>query len=286
MKYEKTQPGNPLQLTVRQHVISAKSLERFAGEEGCVEVRTVRSPKVLLLRPENPIFTLPRAWDQRAEVGWMKRIEDRFQALVDDILCGKVEHITGDDTWKVTHYFSLWYWRSRQQPPEEMEYQFAGVTGERLTLEQEERFEKQHVMFTRAGGRTPTRFLTGIQLQVRVDQYAHLVLKDWTWGVIQAQAGEFLMPDVPHHGFAPLAPNVLLAANHPNGTVLKSNLMQINIAFLAYSWSYFVARNIRMALAGITDQAILKAVKERDSRIAAGELLHGPVPAERNRSTR
>lgn len=114
---------------------------------------------------------------------------------------------------------------------------------------------------------------------MRVDQYPHQVWKDWTWGVIQAAAGEFLMPDVPHHPFIPLTPKVLLAANQHNGTILEPNLVAINIAFLAYTWTFFIARNIQTAMAGITDRAILKAVKERDARIAAGELLDGPIPS-------
>lgn len=133
-------------------------------------------------------------------------------------------------------------------------------------------------MFTRAGGRMPTRFLTGNRLQVRVDQYAHQI-KDWTWGVIQAQAGEFLMPDVPSHGFVPLTPKVVLAANRPNGTVLKSNLKEINTTSLAYTWQYFVARNIATAMAGISGSDIRKAVKARDARIASGEVPQGPIAA-------
>ncbi len=209
----------------------------------------------------------------------MKQIEDRFQALADDVLAGRIEHITGDDGWTITHYFSLWYFRSRQEPPREPDVQFAGITGEQLSQDQEERFEKMHVMFAREGGRMPTRFLNGIQLQTRVDQYAHQVLKSWTWGVIQAKSGEFVLPDVPHHGFIPLTPKVLLAANHPNGTILKSNLIEINVSSLAYTWAYFVARNVQTALAGVTNSAIAKAVKLRDAKLASGELVDGPIPS-------
>lgn len=280
MKYEKPLPGNPNRLTIRQHVIPVRSLERFAGDDGCVQVRSVKASNILTLRPANEFFTLARVWDQRAEAGWMKQIEDRFQALADNILSGRFEFIVDDHAWTVAHFFSLWYWRSRQAPQTETEFRFEGLTGTNLTLEEEERLEKKHVLFTRAGGRAPSRFLTGIRLQGRVDQYAHQI-KGWTWGVIQAQAGEFLMPDVPSHGFVPLTPKVALAANHPNCTVLKSNLKEINIAFLAYTWRYFVARNIETAMAGISGHDILKAVKVRDARIASG---NGPPEADRSRS--
>lgn len=278
MKCEKTQPGNPHELSVNQHVIPACSLARFADADGFVQVKSVKAAEILRLRPDNRFFTLRRVWDQRAEAGWMKKIEDRFQALVEDVLIGKVEFITGDDAWTVTHYFSLWYWRSRVQPPDETEQQFAGLTGETLTRDQEEHFEKMNVMFVRAGGRMPARFLTGIQLQTRVDQYAHQLVTGWDWGVIQAQEGEFLMPDVPHHTMLPIAPKVLFAAHNPNGTIVKSNVLAINTGFVAYTWSYFIARDIAVAMDGITDRDIQREVIERDRRMAAGEL-HGPISA-------
>lgn len=283
MRYEKPLPGNPNELAIRQHVIPVRTLERFADDNGCVQVRSAKTTKALTLRPTNKFFTLARVWDQRAETGWMKQIEDCFQTLADNILSGRLEFIVDDDAWTVAHYYSLWYWRSRQMPQIETEFQAKGLTGTSLTLEEEERLEKNHVMFMRAGGRMPSRFLTGISLQVRVDQYAHQI-KDWTWGVIQAQAGEFLMPDVPSHGFVPLTPKVVLAANHPNGTILKSNLKKINTVFLAYIWQYFVARNIITAMAGISNHDVLKAVKVRDARIAAGEVPQGPISAAADHS--
>jgi hypothetical protein len=160
-------------------------------------------------------------------------------------------------------------------------------------------------MFTRTGGRTPSRFLTGIRLQVRVDQYAHQI-KDWTWGVIQVRDGEFIMPDVPCDGFVPLTTQVVFAAKtladreHEQTKVeqeihgarlegqdlpkneketLKSNLKEINTSFLAYTWRYFLARNIATAMAGISGRDILKAIEVRDARIASGEVFQGPIAA-------
>ena len=38
MKFEKTQPRNPYKLTVEQHVIPVRTIKRFAGPDGMVEV--------------------------------------------------------------------------------------------------------------------------------------------------------------------------------------------------------------------------------------------------------
>ena len=276
MKFEKPQPGNPNGLAIRQHVIPARSIQRFAGADGCVQVHSDRSPDLLRLKPNSDFFTVARIWDQRAEVLWMKQIEDRFQALVDDLLTGRVEFIDDEQAWAVNLFFSLWYWRSRQEKPTNPEVQLNGMTGNSFSLEEEERLEKAHVIFTREGGRVPSRFITSVQLQSRVIQYARQI-EDWTWGVIQAQAGEFLMPDVPSHGLLPITPKIVLAANHPNGTVLQSNLREINIAFLAYTWRYFLARDIATAMEGISEKDIIEAARVRDARIASGEALQGPT---------
>ncbi|WP_039853324.1 hypothetical protein [Magnetospirillum fulvum] len=278
MKYEKCSKDNPNKLTIKQHVIPVESLKRFAGDDGCVQVRWAKENKILTLKPKNEFFILSRVWDERSESGWMKRIEDRFQDMAENVLSGQIEFIAGDHAWTLAQYFSLLYWRSRQKRQIKTEIQINDLSGTHLTLEEEERLEKNHYIFMRQDGRISSRFLTGLHLQVRVDQYA-LQIKDWTWGVIQAQAGEFLMPDVLSHNVVPLTPKVVLAANHPNGTVGKTNLKKINTAFLVYSWNYFVARNIATAMAGISHKEILKAAKVRDMRIASGEILQGPLPA-------
>jgi hypothetical protein len=90
------------------------------------------------------------------------------------------------------------------------------------------------------------------------------------WGVIQAPEGEFIMPDVPAHDLMPITPTVLLAANHPSGIITMSNLITINTEFLAYTRRYFFGRDLKIALAGVTEAAIQKAVMERDRKIAAG----------------
>ena len=56
MKYEKTQKGNPHALTVRQHTVPVRSIERFSSTDGRVHVRYLRNGKELRLRPEDQFF--------------------------------------------------------------------------------------------------------------------------------------------------------------------------------------------------------------------------------------
>ncbi|HEX4415020.1 MAG TPA: hypothetical protein VH107_15395 [Lacipirellulaceae bacterium] len=269
-RYEKPQKGNPHELVIRQHVVPVRSIERFAGPDGLVETQIAGLKRIVKRKPSDEIFVARRAWDERAERGYMKAIEDAFQELADKILSGEIEHVGDIHARTVNRFYALWYHRSRVEPADEIETQINGVTGEQFSKDQQEFYEKRHILFVRAGGKIATRHITAMQLQAKIDGYSEQI-KDWRWGVIQTVRGEFVMPDVPSHGLMPIAPNAMLAVHHPNGTILKPNLIEINASFLAYTRNYFFARNIATALSGVTTKLIMKAVRKRDALIAKGE---------------
>jgi hypothetical protein len=67
MKFEKTQPGNPHKLTKEQHVNPVRTIKRFAGPDGMVEVSMGTDQRVQRPPPYAGIFWTRWAWDQRAE---------------------------------------------------------------------------------------------------------------------------------------------------------------------------------------------------------------------------
>jgi hypothetical protein len=268
MKFEKTQPGNRHKLTVEQHVIPVRTIERFAGPDGMVEVSIGADHGVKRLRPNAGIFWIRRAWDQRAERGYMKQIEDRFQRLADRIVSGALTEIPEESMHDVNQFFSLWFHRSRVQPADGIETQ-TNVTGEALTKDEQEILESKAAVFVREGGKIATRHITGLQIQARI-MADNRNCGARRWGVIHALEGELVMPDVPAHGLMPITPTVLLAANHPSGMITRSNLISINTELLAYTRRYFFGRDLGIALVGVTEAAIQRAVMERDRKIAAG----------------
>jgi hypothetical protein len=269
MKYEKTQPGNPRQLTLKQHLIPVRTIERFARPDGMVEVSIGTDHRVERLRPDAGIFWVRRVWNQRAERGYMKQIEDRFQPLADRIASGELAEIPEEAAHDVNQFFSLWFHRSRVQPPDEIETQANGLTGSVLSKDEQEILESRFTMFVREGGRIPTRDITGLKIQAGI-MWDNRNRAARRWGVIRSPDGEFVMPDVPAHELMPITPTVLLAANHPSGIITKLNLALINTQFLAYTRRYFFGRDLKIALADVTREAIEKAVIERDRRIADG----------------
>jgi hypothetical protein len=241
---ERTRPRNPNSLTVKQHVFPSKSIERFTDQNGRVSVLELRRGKVIRTKPDNAIFCARRAWDERAETGYMKRIEDDFQKIVDPMVDGKAQTLASESKPAIDRMYALWYLRSRHRELESQEIQLSGIAGDDLTKEQEENLEKNGYMFARKSGRMPARQLNGVELQLRIDNYARELAASVTrWGVISAQSGEFIVPDVPSHAIIPLTPRLALVNSAPDGMILQRNVAEINRAMRATSRDYVFARD-------------------------------------------
>jgi hypothetical protein len=242
-KYEMTQPKNPHQLVVSQHIFPAKSILRFTNANNAVSIHDKKHQVKRLAKPNDLIFCAKRSWDQRAEKGYMLQIENDFQNLTNRILDGDICAI-GDDERKIINYFyALWYMRSRNRYLKEQEIQMKGITGDNLTKDQEEILEKKWCAFHREGGKIPARVINGMQMQFSIDCYVVNNLSNSDWGIIQAQEGEFVVPDIPSHMIIPLNPAVCLVSPSPNGMIIKSNVAEINRALVSTSQEYYFARD-------------------------------------------
>jgi len=65
-------------------------IERFTDSTGRVNLFDRSRNKVRMAAPSDDIFCAQRVWDQRAEAGFIKSIEDDFQALADEIAADKL----------------------------------------------------------------------------------------------------------------------------------------------------------------------------------------------------
>lgn len=159
MKYEPTQPGNPHKFTLNQHVFPKASIERFAGEDGCVEIYSIPHRKVLRLKPNNPIFCAQRVWDQKTEAAVSRRIEDKFQALADAIERGTVTTIGIWEKRTVEQFFSLWRTRQKFRVEGLEDVRLHGVEGESLTKAQEGTRSTLRTEWSRGGCSRASTFL-------------------------------------------------------------------------------------------------------------------------------
>jgi hypothetical protein len=244
-KYEKPQKKNRHLLTVRQHVFPSASIARFADADGRVWLHDLARSKARLAKPNDDIFCAMRAWDQRAERGYMKRIEDEFQHLASKVIEGVLSEIGEAEKGVIDHFYALWLMRARHRTLPSQEIKLNGVTGGGgLTRDQEENLEINGYSFMRPDGKFVARQVNGIQLQMLSGRYANeLQQRETRWGIIRAQSGEFVVPDVPAHPIIPLTPHLCLISCGTTGTIRQSNVAEINRIVRAASQEYFFARD-------------------------------------------
>jgi hypothetical protein len=244
--YEKTQKGNPHRLPVKQHVFPVRSIARFANSGGVVQLHNLATLQTRAARPGDAIFCAMRAWDLRAERGFMKQIEDEFQELAERIIAGTVTRIVAADKGKVDRFFALWKWRAHFRDADPQEVQFKGVTGARWTQDQEEEFEKAGVLVLREGGRAPAHRVHGSQLQVAIDRECSM-LTGIRWGIIQAVGGQFLVPDAPTTAHVPLHPTLSLCGGEQEwiagSGILRRNVVDLNRHLLKGCKAYYFSND-------------------------------------------
>lgn len=247
-KFEKTQKGNPHGLPIRQHVFPQASIARFTDNNGLVSLHRLATGQRRKAAPSDDMFCAMRAWDTRAEFGYMKKIEDQFQGLASRIIDKTVTKIEGSDKHRVDQFFALWKMRAMFRSKEVADVQFNGVTGENFSKDQEEKFEKMGVLFMREGGVMSAHRVHGMQIQTGIMQETS-ALSGIRWAVVQAQQGQFVVPDLPTTTFIPIRPMLCLCGTTENvienGIILKHNVIDINRHLSMNSKEYYFANDLQ-----------------------------------------
>ena len=179
LKPEPTQPGNPHCLTINQHVLPKASIERFSGSDdlvGYLPVATVEAHPRATLRRD---LLCQRAWDQRAEHGYMRKIEDAFQEVADRIVTTGV--LAGEDDRKLTQFWFLWQFHAgiKENPMEDVKV--PGVPALVQTKDAQEGFERKWVLTVGLNGMFSGRSMAGIQMQAWI---AGASREKFRWGVV------------------------------------------------------------------------------------------------------
>ena len=247
VKYKKTQKGNPHQLTVMQHCFPKKSIDRFANDQGVVCVHILKTSKTITLRPDDPIFCARRTWDERAESGFMKEIEDTYQDFADRVAAGKVVRRLSDIERKiVTDMFALWNIRClwKNKPLDDTKIVGALGTRHNLSLDDQELLEKNHITAIRPDASMDGRHFTGIQIQRNIF-HVREVMNDAHWGILKSRCGEFVVPDsCDNRVLLPLTPNLCFANIIGYRIVDSADLAKMNAQSMLTSKEYYFARNL------------------------------------------
>jgi hypothetical protein len=236
---ERIQKSNPHRLTREQHVTPVATLQHFAWPDGYVEVH-LRDGRMKKLRLDNQLFCVDRLWDQRAEAGYMKDIEDRFQALVTDLEGGRCGPLSPAEHLCITRFWSLLHWRNHfsELPMEAPELK--GIKGENLTIDEREILESKGAVFAGEGNKLPTRTFIGMRIQTLIDQDAIRSIEK-RWGILRSSEGQLILSDRPLRLMSITAsPRLLLAAENPDGDLAQAEVYHANGISMARSRNYVV----------------------------------------------
>jgi hypothetical protein len=241
-KYEKPRK-RANRLPINQHVWPFKCIARFVDSSGVVclydKVRQKKRPA----KPNDKIFCARRVWDLGAERSMKTRIEDPFQILASQIIDGTMTSIGPNQKAVVDRFFALWKVRAEFKYADTNPIGLKRVTGRRWTQKEEEEFEYGSTLFIREDGTMPAHRFHGIPIQMRIDQY-YCAFARIQWGIVQAQAGHFVVPDTPYYTMIPLTPTLCLCDTEgQTGMITTQNLAEINQAFRAASNEYFFAQD-------------------------------------------
>lgn len=244
--FRRVQKKNPHQLVIDQHVHAAHCIRKFADEKGTVNVFDKSISQWVKRKSDAAIFCAKRAWDQRAEKGYMTDIENDFFHVIDNLQIPFNER----NHTAISNYYHLWRLRGHTRLKRRENINLNGVIGEKLTKDEEETIESKHALFFPEQEGLPFHLHTGLEIQIMLDQisYSSANLK---WGLITASRGEFLVADFypgDEYGlepFIPVSPRHIFYANKPDMAIDITNVRAFNRASLANAHSYYFCRDIR-----------------------------------------
>lgn len=174
--------------------------------------------------PENEIFCAMRAWDQPAEEGIFKNVENAFHAEVDEVM--RVGTVKDHDV--VSRYLAVWELRSRykENPPKDEE--LAGISEQALTKDEQEILESNWLHFAR-GTMMPGRQVAGLLAVKFVDQHMWRY-KGIRWGLARTRSlPGFVCPDRPAStAFIPIDRKHALVARWSDLRLTSNDVERLN----------------------------------------------------------
>lgn len=245
VRYEAPQRGNPHKLTIRQHLLPRKTIERFCGPDKRVHLQFIQTGKVARLLSDSELFCAMRAWDQKAEACLGKSIEDAFQAIAERLCVGTLDSLSHDMHRPVTEMYLLWRHRCLRARNPLPDLEVVGLTGDpTLDKDRQERLEAGGVMFAKPDGTWPGRMAAGISLMRDIDLDWIEVGHAMRWRVRRARDFEFLVPDAfIDQPVLPVAPTVCLVATDTEAMLDLPAVARLNRAAVEASSRHWFARH-------------------------------------------
>lgn len=244
--YVLTQAGNPHNLTVNQHVMPRRSIDRFT-RNGEVEVVMLPYGKRAKRHPKNELFCVKRLWDQKAETTGSHSDEEAYIRVADYVLSGG-RALSLKQQEAVTEMFLLWRARCRAKQQPAKDEILNGVAGTKLTQNEQEILESKGFTFVDENGRMPSRFLNGALMRIARDR-DYIELGSISWGILEATEGEFLVPDNCGSSLLmPLSPKICFGGNMKSQRLSLDELAETNSFLRSLAVSYYFGSDLNACL--------------------------------------
>jgi hypothetical protein len=236
--FEPTQKGNPYQITKNQHCHTAYCIGLFENN-GFVQVKRLATNDVIKCKRDNQIFCAKRVWDERAEKGYMAKIENDFHREVDNADLGVNRNHT-----VISMYHLLWYIRYHFYVNPLSDANLVGEFGSGITKDQSEVVEGKWGAFVRKNGELPSRFLTSLKIQQLIDMNVE-TYSAINWGLLKATEGEFLVSDC-YRGvcFMPITPKLAFYANEKDQEITRDDLAALNNLSKGQAFNFYFGKDL------------------------------------------
>lgn len=258
MTFEATQKTNPRELTVNQHTFPRASIARFANEKGAVQVLRKATGKRFHLKPADQTFCAQRVWDQQAESGFMKDIEDGFQVLASAVLDDPAFRLGPQHYTLINEFYCLWniraLWKKNERLADPSIISVSSVSSgfeviglrHNYTQDEQEQLEAAGIGYIRPDLTIPSRTLVAPAIRLNLSEEVRRMAGE-RWKILRAMEGEFVVPDNFFKWLiVPLSPTVSLCA-HPEVTqsrLYSDGVVIINRLAIESSIEYYFARSL------------------------------------------
>jgi hypothetical protein len=214
-----------------------------------VQAHRIHEKITFQANPRNKMFCVKRVWDQRAEQGFGKNIENSYQSLVERVLASATRSLSNDDNKIISMFYALWCFRSSiEQYDFAMSGNLEGITGKNLTAEDKLNLELKHSIYIEEGGVVPMHFKRGRSMQMAIDYFisrnSHL-----NWFVAESRFLEFIVSDNPRReSIIPFTPSLCFICEFNAPVLSLDEVTRLNMNAIMHSKSYYFARNLGATL--------------------------------------
>lgn len=209
-QFDKPQPGNPHQLTIKEHCFPRASIQRFADSTGRVAVHRLRQGDVILVPTDNEIFCALRSWDHHTESRFMARIERQYQIVAARVAANPNESLSQLEMDTISAMFVLWNLREDFRSRSSLPASINGVTGlsRPVTQDAHENLEKHGVLSLRPDFSISGPQMTGMRIKLCFDELTE-AMNGSSWRVVTSDRSDFVVPDRSFsNGILPVSPGL------------------------------------------------------------------------------